>query len=59
MLKVGNVVLTGGGDNCSRSRNAPLLGQTEISEFEKDLLEAIAQLETNSLEDVLTEDEGE
>lgn len=44
--------LRGGGDSCARSRS---VRQAELVEFENELLEAIAKMETKELEEVVSE----
>lgn len=52
MLTKKEVTLSGVGDMCSRSRSASL-NQSDINEFETEILEAIAMAEIKSTENVL------
>jgi len=54
MLRRKTLTLTDAGDNCSRSSH--IMTQPELTEFEAELLEAVADLETDSIEAVVRDD---
>lgn len=56
MLRARTVSLEGSGDCCSRSRSVAIT-QSEISEFETELLEAVAKLEAEALETLLNDEQ--
>lgn len=55
MLTPKVIVLRGTGENCARSRSA--YAQADLVEFEKEILEAIAQMETDWVEATISNED--